>query len=153
MPSDAGPDTVECVNCGSDIRKHASICHNCGVSNEHKPGKTKSISSADATNGGDSSLLSIEGVSSQWQYGIVCAICLWIVALALSSIGFEGGEVGLLVLVSWIGQPIATFFDIHYVRENSDWQPNTVLWVVGSAVWFVNIVVGGVYLLRRRENL
>lgn len=39
MSEETGPETVECTNCGTSIRKHADVCHKCGVENERKPGR------------------------------------------------------------------------------------------------------------------
>lgn len=43
MSGETGPETVECVNCGASIRKHADVCHQCGVENQAKPGKETRI--------------------------------------------------------------------------------------------------------------
>lgn len=43
MSEETGPETVECTNCGASIRKHADVCHKCGVENEKKPGRERSI--------------------------------------------------------------------------------------------------------------
>jgi hypothetical protein len=49
--------------------------------------------------------------------------------------------------------PIAAYFDMQYIRSNSRWNPNTVLWVIVSLVWIINILAGLVYLYRRHEVL
>lgn len=44
MSGETGPETVECQSCGARIRKQASVCHQCGVENELKPGRTQRVS-------------------------------------------------------------------------------------------------------------
>ena len=60
---------------------------------------------------------------------------------------------GLLALLAWVGLPVSTYFDIQYVRANGEWDPDTVVWVVLSAIWIVNIIAGAVFLYRRHEVL
>lgn len=154
MAGKAGPETVECVNCGSEIRKHASICHNCGVDNERKPGTSKVVESPDISDpesGGD--LISVDEVSSQWKNLVIGSLSAWILAISLLSVNIDSGFVGLLIMMAWVGLPVSMFFDIHYVEENSEWDPNKLFWVGTSAIWFLNIMTASIYLLRRKENV
>lgn len=43
MSGETGPETVECENCGANIRKHAEVCHQCGMENQAKPGRESRI--------------------------------------------------------------------------------------------------------------
>jgi hypothetical protein len=150
-----GPDEVFCTSCGSAIKKRAEICPECGVRND---GSTSSASSG-GVNGTKSTAHDPRQyqttVSGTWWYGVAAGTGLWILVFAMAgalgdSLGAFGG---FLALVAWIGLPAAAYFDMQYVRANSRWNPNTVIWVLLLAVWVVNIVAGGVYLYRRHEVL
>lgn len=81
-------------------------------------------------------------------------MALWVLLFAVSTVLAAPGELtGLLTLVAWLGTPAAAYYDMQYVRANSDWDPNTVLWVVLLLLWVVNIAAAGAYLYRRHEAL
>jgi hypothetical protein len=73
----------------------------------------------------------------------------------LSGVGSANLETfsGMLALLAWVGLPVATYFDIQYIRANGEWNPDPALWVVLSAIWVINIVAGIVFLYRRHEVL
>jgi hypothetical protein len=94
-------------------------------------------------------------VSDSWWYGVAGGTGLWALMLALTgSIGASlGAFAGFLIMVAWVGLPLAAYFDMQYIRANAEWNPNTILWVVLLAVWFINVFAGLVYLYRRHEVL
>lgn len=139
----SGPDTVECNNCGKEIRLTAEVCHNCGADNERKPGRTISTSH-------DPSKIETT-VSDTWYYGVAAGIVLWIIALLLSGVANSVG--GFITLIAWIGLPVSAYFDMQYIRANSKWNPNTILWLIGLAVPLLNIILGGAFLYRRHETV
>lgn len=155
MPNAPGPETVECQTCGSDIRKHASICHQCGTENELKPGRSKREEGVlDALPSvGILRPKSPQNVTGQWLYGVIITLLLWILVFGLTSANFENSFVGLLMIVAWIGLPLSIYYDSHYVYAKEDWTPTTGLWCLMAAVPLLNIPVGALYLLRRRENI
>lgn len=137
-------DELFCASCGEAIKKAAEICPNCGVRNE----------TAGSTSSGYSSEPSETTVSETWWYGVAGATALWLLVMVWIGADLPGGAgMGLLILIAWIALPLAAYFDMQYVRANSDWNPTTFLWVIAMAVWFLNIVIGGIYLYRRHEVL
>lgn len=144
-------DEIYCTSCGEPIKKEAEICPNCGVKN-----KSKSSNSGKATYSHDPSNYKTS-VSGNWWHGIWISTLFWILILGASTTVPEGGSLGaffgFLILGSWILMPLAGYFDMQYVRANSNWDPNTILWMIGFLVWIVNIVGGTVYLARRHEAL
>lgn len=144
-----GPDEIYCRSCGERIKKQAELCPHCGVRNDRSTGSTGTSSTAHDPSQHTTS------VSGTWWYGVAGGTALWVILLVVSGSTADGGGalVGFMLLVAWIGLPVAAYFDMQYVRANGNWNPNTVLWVVLLAVWIVNVVAGGVYLYRRHEVL
>lgn len=137
-------DEIFCASCGEVVKKAAEICPNCGVRNEI----------AGSTSSGFSSGPSETTVSDTWWYGVAGAILLWLFFMVWTGADLPGdGGMGLLALIAWIMLPLAAYFDIQYVRANSEWDPITFLWVIAMAIWLLNIVIGGIYLYRRHEVL
>jgi hypothetical protein len=84
--------------------------------------------------------------SHRWVYAIVVCLLLWgVVWLANPS--------GGLILLAWTLLPLATYFDLMYVREASDWDPHRYLWPLLAAVWVVNVPAGLFYLYKRVRAL
>lgn len=143
MGRQKGADEVFCTTCGAAIKKEAEICPECGVRNQN------------ATSGRTSAPTETT-VSDSWWYGVAICVGLWVLILATASVPLPAGLdalFGLLTITAWVGLPLSAYFDSKYVRSKSDWRPNTVLWVIGLLVWFVNIVLGAIYLYRRHEVL
>jgi hypothetical protein len=139
----SGPETVECANCGKEIRLTAEVCHNCGTDNLQKPGRTISTSH-------DPSKIETT-VSETWYYGIAGGTGLWIIGVLMA--GVADSVSGSIMLIAWIVLPISAYFDMQYIRANSKWNPNTVLWLIGLAFPLLNIFLGGAYLYRRHETI
>ena len=57
---------------------------------------------------------------------------------------------GVIFLGSWLGLPISIFQDARSLSDETNWPQHTWAYVLGSAIWFVSLVVGGVYLWQRR---
>ncbi|MFW5929809.1 MAG: hypothetical protein ACOCT0_05255, partial [Halobacteriota archaeon] len=57
--------------------------------------------------------------------------------------------VGLALVFSTALTPAAVRYDVEFVRERFDWEPDVWLWTLGSAVWFVNAFVVGAYAAKR----
>lgn len=151
---DKSPDEVFCRSCGETIKKMAEICPNCGVENLAAPETNNSSGSTATAYEHDPSQYDTT-VSETWWYGVAGGVGLWVLAFVLSnalgeSLGLLGGFFGL---IAWVGLPLAAYFDMKYIRANSKWNPNTILWVIGFVIPMLNIVGGGVYLYRRHEVL
>lgn len=84
--------------------------------------------------------------SPRWVYAIVACLVGWGVAWLANPSG------GLILLV-WTLLPLATYLDLEYVREASDWEPHRLLWPLLAAVWIVNVPVGVLYLYKRVRAL
>jgi hypothetical protein len=60
---------------------------------------------------------------------------------------------GVVFLGSWVGLPISIFQDTRAFNEHTDWPQYRWVYLLGSIIWFVSIIVGGVYLWQRRSVL
>ena len=145
MTRQKGADEIFCRSCGEAIKKEAELCPECGVRVNDGGRSTQSHDSAHYQT----------TVSDSWWYGVVLGTVGWVGLIAL--IGSIGQNLqtlaGLILIFVWAILPLSAYFDMQYIRANGDWNPNTVLWVVLLAVWFVNVVAGFVYLYRRHEVL
>lgn len=147
MPREKAADEVFCRSCGEAIKKEAEICPNCGVRNERA--ETSSTSSSRSKSRSYSTT-----VSDSWWYGVAGGVALWVLLLILASTAAGSDTLlGFLLIIVWAGLPIATYFDMQYVRANSEWDPNTGIWVVLMAIWIANVAAGALYLYRRHEVL
>lgn len=145
QPRTKGVDEIFCRSCGEVIKEEAEICPHCGVRNEGAKGPRRS--SHDPTQFETT-------VSENWWYGIVAGTILWVLFILLSDfLSGSGTGMGFIVFLAWIGLPIAAYFDMEYVRANSEWNPNTIIWIILFVIWLVNIIAGIVYLYRRHEVL
>lgn len=148
-------DEVFCRSCGEPIKQQAELCPYCGVRNAaYRPPGQGGSTHEDSSTSHDPSQYETN-VSDNWWQGVVGSVVLWIVALVLTG---TTGDVpssvgGFLVFVAWAGLPLSAYFDMQYVRANSEWNPDTVVWVVVLSIWLVNIAAGGVYLYRRHVVL
>lgn len=165
MGREKAPDEVFCTACGARIKAAAELCPECGVRNRPagaagtgaRASSSPGRSGAGAGTGAESRESRGETtVSDSWWYGVALCLGLWVVLLVVGSADIApGGDAvaGLLLLGAWIGLPVSAYYDMKYVRHHSDWQPNSVLWVIGLLVWLLNVVLGLVYLYRRHETL
>ncbi len=152
-------DEVFCRSCGEPIKKQAEVCPACGVKNRQKqkssePGQQSTTSSSPPTTRStqhDPSQYQTT-VSEDWYYIVAASVIGWVIFFMLPSAVVGPTLVGLIGLASWVGVPLATFFDSQYVRANSKWNPSG-LWILGGAIPVINIFSGGAYLYRRHETL
>jgi hypothetical protein len=91
-------------------------------------------------------------VSTLWQKGIWVCLIGWAVAI-ISVSALPDVIWGLLFFGSWLGLPVTIFLDALKLREVTDWPQFTWAYVIGSAIWFVSILVGGIYLWQRRTTV
>lgn len=153
MSKEKAADEIFCRSCGEPIKKEAEICPHCGVRNEEASSSQQGTTDTPSTEHDPSQYQTT--VSDTWWYGVAGGTVLWVLVLILAgSTGDSlGALAGFLVLVAWIGLPVAAYFDMQYIRANGKWNPNTVLWIILLSIWMVNIIAGGVYLYRRHEVL
>ncbi|QZY00604.1 hypothetical protein [Halobaculum rubrum] len=142
-------DEVFCRSCGEAIKRASELCPNCGVRND------KYSPTGGGSADGSRDLTQYEtSVSDTWWYGVAAGTGIWlllvIASAATSDLGAAGG---FLVLIGWVGLPLSVYFDTRYVRANSEWDPNVAVWVVLTAVWFLNVPAGAAYLYRRHQVL
>ncbi|MFC6787024.1 zinc ribbon domain-containing protein [Halobaculum halobium] len=152
MTKQKGADEVFCRSCGEAIKEASELCPNCGVRNDNyrSAGGRRSGASAGAHDPAQYETT----VADTWWYGVAAGTGVWVLLVLASALnGDLGAAGGLLVLVGWVGLPLSVFFDSKYVRANSEWDPQTVVWVILTALWFVNIVAGAAYLYRRHQVL
>lgn len=152
-------DEVFCTSCGAAIKEEAKLCPECGVRNENQSGGRRSPPGGgrrSPSGGGRREPVGTEPtVSDSWWYGVAGGAALWVVLLGIMGSAPPAAEafLGLLLFVAWIGLPLAAYYDMQYVRSQSQWRPNTGLWVLGLLVWFLNVLLAAVYLYRRHETL
>lgn len=148
-------DEIFCRSCGERIKQEAEICPHCGVQNEKASGPSPQEAGSSTSSATHDPSRYETTVSDTWWYGIaggtaLLAFLIIIISVIGDSLGAFGG---LLTLIAWIALPVATYFDIQYIRANGKWNPNTVIWIILNAILFLNIITGAIYLYRRHEVL
>lgn len=142
-----------CESCGEPIKKEAKLCPHCGVRNGNVGGSGGSSGRSGGAGGHDPTTYQTT-VSDSWWIGVLLGTVVWGALLVLSWTGANlGAAGGLVVFIVWIGLPLSVYFDSQYVRANSEWNPQEAIWIILSLVWFLNVIVGLVYLYRRHEVL
>ena len=142
-------DEVFCHSCGEAIKQASELCPECGVRNDNY----SSVGGGAAGDAHDPARYETS-VSDTWWYGVAAGTGIWILLVLVSAATSDPGAAGgLLVLIGWVGLPLSVYFDSQYVRANSEWDPNVAVWVVLTALWFVNIAAGAAYLYRRHQVL
>lgn len=81
--------------------------------------------------------------------GIWACLLGWVVVI-LGVSALSDAIWGVVFFGSWFGLPISIFQDARSLGEDTDWPQYTLAYVIGSAIWFVSLIVGGVYLWQRR---
>lgn len=148
MPKNKRPDEVFCTACGEPINEQAELCPHCGVPNNHAS-TNQQVTCRDAPS-------THPTISPNWWYGIAIGTALWIVLLIVQGLNVDPAYdpfFGFLLVLAWISLPLSAYFDTQYLQHTTNWEPNTALWVIGLVVWFLNILLGIVYLIRRHETL
>ena len=87
--------------------------------------------------------------STLWVKGIWACLLGWVVVI-LGVSALSDAIWGVLFFGSWLGLPISIFQDARSLAEDTNWPQHTWAYVIGSAIWFVSLIVGGVYLWQRR---
>lgn len=145
-----GPDEVFCESCGEPIKKAAELCPHCGV----RPGSAGGGASGHASTSAHDPSQYETSVSDSWWIGVLVGVIGWAAVLGLAGADANlGAAGGFAVIALWIGLPLSAYVDAQYVRANSEWNPETALWVLLLLVWFANVVAGAIYLYRRHEAL
>ncbi|MFC6965102.1 restriction endonuclease [Halocatena marina] len=87
---------------------------------------------------------------------IVIGTVAWSIGLLLGLIGISGGFVGNAVSVvsinSWLVFPFALYYEAARMAQATEWSPRGMLYAIGGVIPFVNAIVGGYYLFRRRQT-
>lgn len=149
-------DDVFCRSCGESITKTTEICPNCGVRNSEYVGDDSTTAQADGSghvqygSQPHQSKSYDTGHSDEWWMGIGIGIGAFMTSFFLSTIIGGGVLTGLLTISGWVMIPIGIYYDLKWMRSNSQWNPS-FFWVIVGAVPFVGIVAGSVYLYRRHE--
>lgn len=142
------PDEVFCESCGEPIKKAAELCPHCGV----RPGSAGETASSHGSAHDPAQFETT--VSDSWWVGVLVGVIGWAVLLVLAGADANlGAAGGFAVVVLWVGLPLSAYLDAQYVRANSEWNPETALWIVLLLAWFANVVAGAIYLYRRHEAL
>lgn len=93
---------------------------------------------------------STNGVSS-WEIAIYACLIGWIISI-FGVNKLSDGIWFLIFISSWISLPISIFQDSKNSELDGDWPQYTWAYVVGSTIWFVSVIVGGVYLWQRYRH-
>jgi len=87
---------------------------------------------------------------TRWRNVILGTSIGWLVVLFGVTVLPEGLW-GMLFVGTWLGLPMAIYLDTRRLAEYTEWPKYRWLYVVGSLVWFVAVIPGGIYLWRRRS--
>ena len=83
-----------------------------------------------------------------WYYGILVGFAVAGVSIILGAVGLLPiSELGLITAAALL--PIATYFDVQYVRATTDWNPITGWWIVGMCLPTISLLVVPVYAVKR----
>lgn len=97
-----------------------------------------------------------------WQNGVMLSGLLILIGPpllvssvdpAITTINPIGWIALLWLLIGWVSMPLCGYYDIKQIKTNSNWEPRTLLWIIGMMAIFVNIAVAAVYSYRRYEVL
>lgn len=93
-----------------------------------------------------------------WRSVVAGAVGAWALLIVLDVLLPPGTVSGpafealtALLALSWVAMPIAVLMDAVRARGFTDWDPNSRAYLIGTAIPIVNLVVGAVYLYKRRE--
>jgi uncharacterized membrane protein len=146
MSRQKAQDEIFCRSCGDPIKKKAEICPHCGVENRYD-GSGRQQQSNHSTVTHDPSQYSA-AVSDKWHYAVAASVVMWVLAFVLPDVF---GITGMLTLLAWVLMPIATYYDAQWIRANTEWNPNSEMWIFASAIPLVNIVSGALYMIRQHN--
>lgn len=92
----------------------------------------------------------------RWWYGVGVATVVW--ALSFLALGIANrpaaieritGPIVAATLVAWPLMPVCIYLDQRHPADDLAWNPRVGVWIGLSFVWFLNVVVGTAYCLRR----
>lgn len=89
-----------------------------------------------------------DGSLDRTEYGVLAAVAVGVVPYLLLDTSLVW-LVGLSLLVSWIGIPVAMYVDMERVKERLGWDTKRSTWLVGGILPLVNVPVGAAYLVDR----
>lgn len=151
-----GAEEERCRNCGEIIADEAKFCPECGVSTTGAGSSEPAPQTPTQSTTHDPSQHQTN-VSDSWYLGVIVSTITWllviIVAYSIDPTGTAEDLLSLVFFITWFAMPIAAYFDMIYIRANSTWNPQTILWIIGMLIWLVNIPIAGVYLYRRHLTL
>lgn len=58
----------------------------------------------------------------------------------------------LALVFGTVLSPVGVKYDVEYVKQRYDWQPDSGLWMLGAAIWFVNFFVLVGYAAKRNPD-
>lgn len=90
--------------------------------------------------------------STGWHKAIWVCLLGWVVTIFGVDV-LSDSIWGVLFFASWFGLPISIFQDARTIGEYTDWPHYTWAYLIGSLIWFVSILAGGVYLLQRYRKV
>lgn len=145
-----------CVACGAPITQSTGFCSTCGAPTPTDP---SAIPLNDTVRREVPTWT--QALTKQWWIGIAGSLVGWWLlivfagpgqpGLAVGYLGASGTVLQLVNIVVWLTMPITGYLDIRHVREHSDWDPSTPIWVVAMTVWLINLIAAAAYLYRRHE--
>jgi hypothetical protein len=136
---DSGPSGHACPACRTTVPHAAVDCPGCGRR------QTEPVASGTVT------------ASPRWGDVLFLGVLAW-VGLFCALVFVPGtpslsGSVGAVTVFGSLWLAVTGYFDMTYLRQQTGWNPDTPVWVVGLALWFFNIPVGLFYLYKRHRAL
>lgn len=101
-----------------------------------------------------------ESWSAWWRLALAAAALLFLVLMTgvfvedyvsdAAAVEDAFTEATAMALVfSTVLAPVSVKYDVEYVEERYDWKPDSGLWMLGAAIWFVNFFVLVGYAAKR----
>lgn len=151
-------DDRRCVGCGAPITQTDGFCAACGA-----PTPTNTTRSPSTVPDRPESTRTTSALTGQWWIGVATSLGAWWLLIIVAGPGQPGLDVGylgasgtalqLINVIVWVMMPVAGYLDIQHVRENSNWDPSTPVWLLAMTVWLINLIAAAAYLYRRHEAL
>lgn len=101
--------------------------------------------------------------SEKWYIGVALGVVVWTGFFVLASLVPSGSANGLfgtlvdvysaLTIVTFFAFPVVIYLDCRHIESTFAWDRHTKTYLVGSVIPLLNIIVGVIYLVRRREVL
>ncbi|EMA45496.1 restriction endonuclease [Halococcus saccharolyticus] len=98
------------------------------------------------------------GISNDSYYRFIqLGTAVWTFGFILGIAGYSGsggtldGIFGLVSIITWVVMPPGLYYEAQRVAGETDWTPYKTLYAATAVIPFLNALIGGIYLYRRKN--